>query len=48
MQYVTGTMFAEGKLLAVEKLYYKRTKEGFGYVLARDTIAGVAIDAEAT
>lgn len=43
MDFVNGTMIENGVLKAVEKMYYKRTKEGFGYKLIREPISGVNI-----
>lgn len=42
--YVYGTMFEGNKLKAYEKIYYKKTKEGFGYKLTHEKIDGVIID----
>lgn len=42
--YIYGTMFEGNKLKAYEKIYYKRTKEGFGYKLVHEKIDGVIID----
>lgn len=41
MDYVYGYMYTDGKLNAVEKMYYKQTRGGFGYKLIREPIDGV-------
>ena len=43
MDFVNGTMMDGDVLKAVEKTYYKQTREGFGYKLIRETIDGVNI-----
>ena len=43
MDFVNGTMFDGDLLKAVRKVYYKQTREGFGYRLIRETINGVKI-----
>lgn len=43
MDFVNGTMMDGDVLKAVKKTYYKRTREGFGYKLIRETIDGVNI-----
>ena len=44
MDFVNGTMIKNGILKAVQKMYYKRTKDEFGYKLAREPIDGVRIN----
>lgn len=42
--YIYNTMYDGNKLKAVKKIYYKKTKEGFGYKLMREDIDGVEIE----
>lgn len=42
--YVNGTMWDGNKLKAVEKGYYKRTQNGFGYKWIREKIDGVEVN----
>lgn len=44
MDYVNGSMFDGNILKAVEKMYYKQVRTGFGYRLIREPIEGVMID----
>ncbi|WP_407397765.1 hypothetical protein [Treponema sp.] len=44
MDYVYGYMYSDNKLNAVEKMYYKQTRGGFGYKLIREGIEGVSIE----
>ena len=41
--YIYGNMYEGNKLKAVEKMYYKRVKTGFGYKLIREKIKGVEL-----
>jgi hypothetical protein len=41
LDYVYGRMRDGDKLNAVEKMYYKQTRSGFGYTLIRESIDGV-------
>jgi hypothetical protein len=43
MDFVNGTMIENGLLKAIEKVYYKQTRTGFGYRLVREPIEGVII-----
>lgn len=43
MDFVNGTMIEGDILKAVEKMYYKQTRSGFGYKLIRESINGVKI-----
>ena len=39
MDFVNGTMYdADGNLKYVERKYYKRTKDGFGYKLVKESV----------
>lgn len=42
--YIYGTMIENNKLKAIEKMYYKRTKDGFGYKLIREKINGIDLN----
>lgn len=43
MDYINNSMIDGNRLKAVEKMYYKRTKDGFGYKLVREKIEGVEL-----
>lgn len=43
MDFVNGTMIVGDALMAVEKMYYRRSHSGFGYKLVREKIDGVKI-----
>lgn len=45
LDYVYGNMYSSDDMLnAVEKMYYKRVKSGFGYKLMREPIKGVMLN----
>lgn len=44
MDYLEGKMIENGILKAKMKMYYRRTKEGYGYKLIREQIDGISID----
>ena len=39
-KFLDGTMTENGKLMAIKKKYYKKTREGFGYKLITEEIIG--------
>lgn len=43
LYFVYGSMFDGNTLKALEKTYYKKTKDGFGYKLIKEKIDGVMI-----
>jgi hypothetical protein len=43
LDFVYGTMVDNGVLKAVEKMYYKQTRTGFGYKLIKEKIDGITI-----
>lgn len=43
LDFVYGRMYDGDRLLAVEKMYYTRTRQGFGYRLLRIPIQGVKL-----
>ena len=44
LDYVYGNMYlSDGVLNAVEKMYYKQVRSGFGYSLIREPIEGVIV-----
>ena len=44
LKFVYGDMFQGGKLMAVEKVYYKRCNTGCGYKLVREKINGIEVE----
>jgi len=43
-RFINGTMIVDNKLMATQKMYYKRTNKGFGYTLVTEEIDGIELE----
>ena len=42
--WIYGRLFSDGKLNAFEKVYYKKTRDSWGYKLVHESVDGVLLD----